>query len=345
MADLRSSRETKSSRNCPDYIVGQSQAIGRILDLVHRVAARDATVLITGESGTGKELIARALHDLSNRKDKPFVAINCGAIPDNLLEDELFGHVKGAYTDARQSRVGKFEEADGGTLFLDEIGEMPLSLQVKLLRIIEEKTVQRLGCNQNVQVDFRLLAATNADLRQRISEGAFRQDLYYRLNVIPVEVPPLRQRKDDLPLLVHRFLNDLSSRYNEEPKQFDPAAMKRLHVYDWPGNVRELRNVVEMGFVLASDSTQIAADDLNLPDLEISASRQQALFDSSIELPEEGIDLNQAVSELERRLITQSLERTNGNKGKAAALLYLKRTTLVEKLRRMNLLDAFSKAS
>jgi DNA-binding NtrC family response regulator len=327
----------------PVGIIGESPAIKKILHLIGKVANRNASVLITGESGTGKELVAAALHHHGRRREKPFITINCGAIPDNLLEDELFGHVRGAYTDARQSRAGKLEEVNGGTLFLDEIGEMPPALQVKLLRILEDKTFQRLGSNQTIRVDFRLVTATNADLRERMREGAFREDLFYRLNVVPIQLPPLRERKEDLPLLVNHFLSHFSREYQEPIKQLDADALRLLNRHDWPGNVRELRNVIEMGFIMSGNRQIIQSEDVPLLQDEIAQLERDGLIPQVLELPEDGINLNQAVSEFERTLITQSLERTGGNKGKAARLLYLKRTTLVEKLRRMDLLTQFSK--
>jgi transcriptional regulator with PAS, ATPase and Fis domain len=294
---------------------------------------------VTGESGTGKELIAKAIHDLSSRRHKAFVAINCAAIPENLLEDELFGHVRGAYTDARQPREGKLEEASEGTLFLDEIGEMPPALQVKLLRVLEEKAFQKLGSNQTIRVDFRLVAATNSNLWERVKEGRFREDLFYRLNVVPIQLPPLRERKEDLTLLTNHFLKLVSQEYGEKVKKFDTDALKMLVRHGWPGNVRELRNAIELSFILSGDRNVILREDIPTLSEELAEDKRTMIYDQLLELPEEGINLNQVVSEVEKKLITQSLQRTNGNKGKAARLLDLKRTTLVEKLRRMKLLE------
>jgi len=326
----------------PANIVGESPAIRKVVRLIQMVAKKEPPVLITGESGTGKELVARAIHELSQRSKGPFVAINCGAIPDNLLEDELFGHVKGAYTDARASRIGKFGEAEGGTLFLDEIGEMRPSLQVKLLRVLEERTFQRLGSNQLFKADFRLIAATNADLQEKLREGHFRQDLFYRLNVVPVHTPPLRERISDLPLLVNHFLALFANQYREPQKSLGPKTLRMLMQHDWPGNIRELRNAIELGFILAGDRKTILTEDFPTLVESIDTENQPGLLEDLLQLPEEGIDLNQVVSEVERNLITQSLKRTGGNKGKAARLLFLKRTTLVEKLRRMKLREEFS---
>ena len=339
-------RELEQSRaaDCPKFreIVGESRAIKKVLQLIEAVAQTNVTVLITGASGTGKELVARAVHQRSHPSKAAFVAINCGAIPENLLEDELFGHVRGAYTDAKGSRSGRFEQANGGTLFLDEIGNMSVSLQVKLLRVLEEREFERLGSNQKVQVDVRVVAATNCDLDERIKSGEFREDLFYRLNVAPVRIPSLRERKDDIPLLANHFVKMFSEHYDLGEKQVDPGALKRLTAYSWPGNIRELRNVIELVCVLAGGRSIMTAEDFSaLDDANRSAASNNPL-DTLVELPEEGINLNQVVSEVEKNLICQSLKRTGGNKGKAARLLYLKRTTLVEKLRRMDLLHEFS---
>ncbi len=325
-------------------MVGDSPAMKKVFRLIQLIADKNATVLISGESGTGKELVARAIHSQSQRKDNPFVAINCGAIPENLLEDELFGHVRGAYTDARQTRIGRFEQADGGTLFLDEVANMPLSLQMKLLRVLEEREVEKLGSNKTVKVDVRILAACNVDLREKVKAGDFREDLFYRLNVVPIQLAPLRERREDIPLLTTHFLEIISQEYSLEPRQVAPAALKRLMQYPWPGNVRELRNALELASVLSGDRCVLGMEDF--PTVgeagDGDEDTDQLLLSSYLELPEDGIDLNQVVSELEKNLICQSLKRTGGNKGKAARLLYLKRTTLVEKLRRMNLLEDFS---
>ncbi len=327
----------------PRNIVGESPAMRKVFRLVELVSGRSATVLITGESGTGKELVARAIHNRSPRARSPFVAINCGAIPENLLEDELFGHVRGAYTDARQSRIGKFEQANGGTLLLDEIGTMPMNLQIKLLRVLEEREFQRLGSNQTVRVDVRIIAATNTELREKVKKGEFRDDLFYRLNVVPIQLPSLRERKEDIPLLVNHFLKIIAQEDNQPVQKIDTAALKLLMTHSWPGNVRELRNVLELGCVLSGDRNLLEGKDFpSLIGEGLGADGQPDLLQNYLQLPTEGIDLNQVVSELEKNLICQSLKRTQGNKGKAARLLNLKRTTLVEKLRRMNLLEEFS---
>lgn len=332
-------KATAKGENWPRGIVGESLAIKKLVRLIQMVAKKDPPVMITGESGTGKELVARAIHELSPRSGQAFVALNCGAIPENLLEDELFGHVRGAYTDAKTTRIGRLEEANGGTILLDEIGEMKPTLQVKLLRVLEERSIQRLGSNQDIQVDFRVISATNADLRQRIEEGEFREDLFYRLNVVPIRVPPLRERASDIPLLSQHFLGRFADQYDESPKMLEPEALKVISQHTWPGNIRELRNVIELSFILSGEREQIRVEDLPTLDERVGASVHGHQLDTLLHLPEEGIDLNQVVSEVERNLICQSLERTGGNKGKAARLLFLKRTTLVEKLRRMNLLQ------
>ena len=254
----------------------------------------------------------------------------------------MFGIVAGAYTDAKSTRIGKLEEANGGTIFFDEIGEMKPTLQVKLLRVLEEHCFQRLGSNQSISVDFRVISATNADLRQRIEDGEFREDLFYRLNVVPIHVPPLRERASDIPLLANHFLDLFARQYGESRKSLEPESLKAIRQHAWPGNIRELRNVIELGFILSGERESIRAEDLPTLDDQVGASVHGRQLDALLHLPEEGIDLNQVVSEVERNLICQSLERTGGNKGKAARLLFLKRTTLVEKLRRMNLLHEHS---
>jgi two-component system, NtrC family, response regulator AtoC len=333
-------RENGADFRPPRHLVGQSIAMKKVFRLIDLIADKNATVLITGESGTGKELVARAIHRRSPRSKNPFVAINCGAIPENLLEDELFGHVRGAYTDAREARMGKFEQANGGVLFLDEIGNMTLSLQMKLLRVLEEREFERLGSNRPIRIDVRVLTATNCDLREKVRSGGFRGDLFYRLNVVPIHLAPLRERKEDIPLLVNHFLQVFAEEYQAPKRCVEPAVLKRLIQCPWPGNIRELRNALELAWVLSCDSTVLTAEHFpTLADDLAEPTGETPTLQKYLELPEEGIDLNQVVSELEKALICQSLERAGGNKGKAARLLYLKRTTLVEKLRRMNLLE------
>jgi DNA-binding NtrC family response regulator len=316
-------------------IVGRSRPMRDLFQLLETVSATGSTILVTGETGTGKELVARAIHHNSPRRGSQFVAINCSAIPETLLEAELFGHVRGAFTGAVGNRVGRFEQAHKGTLFLDEIGTMGAPLQMKLLRTLQEREVERVGDSRPIKVDVRVIAATNSDLTKLVSEGKFREDLFYRLNVIPVRLPPLRDRREDIPLLVQHFLD----RFCRELKPVRPSmtvsqqAMRRLMAYGWPGNVRQLENALERGVALGAGRTQIELSDLP-PDV-LEPGDQPA--PGPLVLPEGGIDFAEYVGSVERDLIHQSLERTGGNKGRAAQLLNLKRTTLVEKLKRMQL--------
>jgi two-component system response regulator AtoC len=314
-------------------LVGNSAAMQNIYRLIGVVAQKNSTVLITGETGTGKELIARAIHYGGSRKDHPLVSVNCGAMPSNLLEDELFGHVKGAFTNAHQHRIGRFEQANHGTLFLDEVSNMPMDLQVKLLRVIQEREFQRVGSATTIKVDVRIIAATNGDLLEAVEKGEFRRDLYYRLNVIPIQVPPLRQRPDDIPLLIAHLTKKYCTEQQLSLKRVSHEAIKNLMAYDWPGNVRQLQNSIEMAVSLSGDR-----DFLDLADFPVvcSHSTSAELF-QSIDIPCDGIHFNTMISNLERRLMLQSLEVAGGNKKRAASLLHLKRTTFVEKLRRMGM--------
>ena len=259
VARLRSVVEKETNFN-PGNIVASSEAMHQVLEMVARVASTDATVLVQGESGTGKELIARALHQNSERKDGPFIPINCGALPENLLESELFGHVKGAFTGAHQNKKGLFEEADGGTLFLDEIGEMMPSTQVKLLRVLQDSEVRRVGANTGVKVDVRVVAATNQKLQQRVKENEFREDLYYRLQVIPIFLPPLRERKEEILPLVKHYLGVIAAKMGKPVKALAPGAAKALEDYSWPGNIRELINAVERAVILARAEEVVTED-------------------------------------------------------------------------------------
>ncbi len=315
-------------------LVGNSAAMQNIYRLIGVVSQKTSTVLIEGETGTGKELIARAIHYNSPRKDQPLVSVNCGAIPSNLLEDELFGHVKGAFTNAHQHRIGRFEQANHGTLFLDEVSNMPMDLQVKLLRVLQEREFQRVGSATTIKVDVRIVAATNGDLLEQVEKGEFRSDLYYRLNVIPIRVPPLRQRRDDVPSLVAHFTRKYCADQKLALKRVSNDAMKNLMSYDWPGNVRQLENAVEMAVALSGDRELLDVEDFPVV-ARVVVPDSVSL--PSISIPEEGINFNTMVSDLERRLILQSLEAAKGNKKKAASLLHLKRTTFVEKLRRMGM--------
>jgi transcriptional regulator with GAF, ATPase, and Fis domain len=302
----------------------------RVFKMVRKVAETDSTVLVLGESGTGKELIARAVHEASPRKGKQMVPVNCGAIPGNLLESELFGHVKGAFTGATHSRQGRFELADHGTVFLDEIGEMEPLLQVKLLRVLQERVFEPVGGTRSIEVDVRIIAATNKDLEAEVEAGRFREDLYYRLNVVPLTLPALRDRKSDIPLLIQFFNRRMEERKGRSVEGFSPQAMEKLVSYSWPGNVRELENVVERLTVFCWEE-QVGVDDL--PDKVLSGGRQKP-GDFHGDLPEDGLDLKETLARIEEHLIRQALERTDWNKNRAASLLQMNRTTLVEKLKK-----------
>ncbi|MEJ2245034.1 MAG: sigma-54 dependent transcriptional regulator [Acidobacteriota bacterium] len=312
-------------------LVGNSTAMQNIYRVIGAVSSKNSTVLIEGETGTGKELIARAIHYNGPRKDQPLVCVNCGAIPSNLLEDELFGHVKGAFTGAHQHRIGRFEQANHGTLFLDEVSSMPMDLQVKLLRVLQEREFQRVGSTTTTKVDVRIIAATNTDLHEAVERGDFREDLYYRLNVIPIHVPALKHRRDDIPLLVQHFLKEYCADQQLKLKSVSNEAMKYLMAHDWPGNVRQIANAIEMAVTLSGDRGV-----LNLEDFPVVSKPSTAMASfQAIEIPDDGIHFNTMISDLEKQLILQSLQVAGGNKKRAASLLHLKRTTFVEKLRRM----------
>nr|HID58752.1 sigma-54-dependent Fis family transcriptional regulator [Desulfobacterales bacterium] len=315
-----------------ENFIGTSEAIRQVFNIIEKVANTDSTILITGESGTGKELIARAIHYNSDRRDRPMVTINCGAIPEELLESELFGHEKGAFTGAHRTRIGRFEVADGGTIFLDEIGDMSPNLQVKLLRVIQEQKFERVGSTKTINIDIRIIAATNKNLKKAVSEGHFREDLYYRLNVIPINVPPLRERKSDIPLLVDYFVKRYKKRNKKKIKGFTHQAIKALMRYDWPGNVRELENIVERAVIL-SDHEEIDLDDIP----ENIRGGSEPIRTVEISIPDDGIHFSHAVEEYERELILQALNKTNWVKKKAAKLLNISRTTLVEKIKKRNI--------
>ncbi len=308
-----------------DNMVASSPAMLKIFQLIQRVAPSPSSVLITGESGTGKELVARAIHNLSDRADKPFVVVNCGGIPENLLESELFGHKKGAFTGADRDKLGLFALADKGTIFLDEIGELPLTLQVKLLRVVQQRSFTPVGGTQPVEVDCRIIAATNRNLEQEVMDGNFREDLFYRLNVIHIRVPPLRERKEDIPLLVQYFMDKYSKLHNKKVQGISNFALQALMEYPFPGNVRELENIIERCVALSSSS-------LILPEsLYIAKRKHKDEFDSgslpkkeeipSCEIPEEGLDLDAYLADIEKRLLKKALERTKGRKKEAADLL------------------------
>jgi len=323
-------------------LIGNSPQMQKVCGLIEKIADTESTVLISGESGTGKEVVAKTIHFNSSRGQNPFVPLNCGAIPKDLLESELFGHEKGAFTGAINTRVGRFELADGGTIFLDEIGELHPSLQVKLLRVLQEREFERVGGMKTVKVDVRILAATNRDLEQATKEGNFREDLFYRLSVIPLHIPPLRERKEDIPLLMEHFMSSFAKKKKKEVLKVAHEAMQCLKVYTWPGNVRELENLVERMVILDEDGI-INLDDLperfnvlfgSGGDCHDRRANQAASGPSGISLPDGGVDLNAIVDDIERKLILQALEKSGGVKKKAAELLGLNRTTLLEKLKK-----------
>ncbi len=325
--------KTIIDRDCTfENIVGDTKEMRKLFDLIDRVASTRSTVLITGESGTGKELIAKALHVHSDRKDRAFVSVNCGALPDTLLEDELFGHVKGAFTDAVADRMGRFELADKGTLFLDEIGNMSQNLQVKLLRVLQEREFTPLGTTRRVEVDVRIIAAANIDLEALIGKNEFRKDLYYRLNVINMQLPALRDRRGDIPLLINHFLRKYCRETHVPVKSFTPAAIREMMAFGWPGNVRQLENVVERGVALAGDRSVLGVEDL--PE---DISRGNPIEMPSVMIDGEGIHLDSAVSDFEGRLLVQALETSGWVKTRAARLLNIKRTTLIEKMKRLGI--------
>ncbi len=326
--------EARTSRRRPlSKIIGSSPQMLRVFETIESAARFPSTVLIVGETGTGKELVARAIHEMSPRSARPMVSINCAAIPESLLEDELFGHVKGAFTGAHQTRIGRFEQADGGTIFLDEIGEMSLNLQAKLLRVLQEREFERLGSGRTIKVDVRVIAATSAELEEKVRQGEFRKDLYYRLNVITIKLPALRDRRQDLPQLAAYFLNCFSQAYGLPAKTLTPATLKRLSAYDWPGNIRQLQNVLERATILSGTRAQLELGDL--PE-ELTAAEAGPTL-QTLSIPEGGLNFDSVVSNIERELLLESLRRTGGNKCQAARLLNLKRTTFIEKLKRLNL--------
>jgi len=309
-------------------ILGRSRPMQSLFQLLETVARANSTILITGETGTGKEVVARAVHHNSPRRAHRFVALNCSAIPETLLEAELFGHVRGAFTGAVGARQGRFEQAHKGTLFLDEVGTMSAALQMKLLRALQEREFERVGDNQTIKVDVRVIAATNSELAKMVSDGLFREDLYYRLNVINVQLPPLRDRREDIPVLVKHFLQRFGAGIEMHLSQ---GAMRALMAYTWPGNVRQLENAVERAVALCSGRPEIDVSDLP-PELYSPPTVATRPF---VEFPDEGLDLPGYLATIERDLIRLSLERTRGNRNKAAELLRIKRTTLVEKLKRL----------
>ena len=317
-------------------IITNSLKMAEIFAKVEKIANSNSTVLIYGENGTGKELIARSIHHFSPRREHRFVGVNTGAIPDNLLEDELFGHVKGSFTSAVKDRQGKFEYAHRGTIFLDEISNMPPALQIKLLRVLQEREFERIGDNQTIPVDVRIIAATNKNIKVLVEQEKFREDLYYRLNVIPIDLAPLRERRSDIPLLANYFAMKYARLNNLSPKNFTLAAIRILQNYSWPGNVRQLENIVERIAVLNPDASVFTPQDIPAevkPDLPCEEEGSTAAMVPE-EIPDEGVSLNDVVRNVEKQMILKSLEKTSWNKQKAAKLLNLKRTTLIEKIKK-----------
>ncbi len=331
----------QSNRENNDYadkalknVIGKSPAMKKVFKMVRRVSNSDSTILINGETGTGKGVLAKAIHKASYRRNKPFVSINCGAIPENLLESELFGHVKGAFTGATSAKTGKFESANGGTVFLDEIGDMSPDLQVKLLKVLEEQEFEPVGSCRTVKVDVRIIAATHRDLEEEVQKGSFREDLFYRLYVIPIRLPALRHRSEDIPLLAEYFLNKLNTCKATNIEGISEEALAFMQRHDWPGNVRELANLLERTIVLKSEGVILAED---LPEKMLQNEKSIPVSLPGCAIGENGISLSTAVSEFEKSLIYQSLEKTDWVKNKAAKLLKVKRTTLVEKIKRYDL--------
>ena len=327
--------ESVEASSAMNPLVGNSPKLRQIHSLINKVADSNSTILITGESGTGKELAARAIHELSPRREQPFVPVNCGAIPEELLESELFGHVRGAFTGAVNSRQGRFQLANGGTLFLDEIAEMSPKLQVKLLRVLQERQFEPVGSDRAVQVDVRVVAATNRDLHVAVRDGQFREDLFYRLNVLPVHLPALREREGDIPLLVKHFLTLHGLRKAKRVARVEPEAMVVLEKYRWPGNVREVENLVERLIVLNEDGV-IRVNELPDYVTQNGSSNQSA----GAALPVSGMDLDRYLEKIENGFICQALERARGNKTLAAGMLNLNRTTFIERLRKKGLLTS-----
>lgn len=337
-------------------LVGDSPEMHKLYEMIEKIADTESTVLITGESGTGKEMIAKTIHYSSSRSEAPFIPVNCAAIPKDLLESELFGHEKGAFTGALNTRIGRFELANKGTLFLDEVGELAPHLQVKLLRVLQEREFERVGGIKTIKVDVRILAATNSDLERAVRDGRFREDLYYRLNVIPLHIPPLRKRKEDIPLLLDHFAHEFAKKRKRQPLRFSKEALNALLNYDWPGNVRELKNLVERLTILVNGdvadlndlpekfhtktdapSETISSDIISVGN-ENSKPLIESLYPAGVDdIPDEGINLNQIINDMERNLILKALKKADGVKSRAASLLNLNRTTLIEKMKKMGI--------
>ena len=328
-AALRASADSAPWRH---FLIGQSRPMLQICEIIQLVAAKRCTILISGETGTGKEVIAKAIHAASNRAAQALVSVNCTALPATLIETELFGHAKGAFTGAISSRMGRFEQANRGTLFLDEIGDLPLEAQAKLLRVLQEQEFQRVGSSETVRVDVRIIAASNIDLEQAVRERRFREDLYYRLNVVPVNLPPLRARRDDIPLLLQHFLDKIRASENSTPKQISDEAIQFLQTLEWPGNVRQLEHAVQMAFALSGDRRLLYPSDFVArrplaPEPVIVEKTKQ------LQVPEEGLNFDEVVASFELSLLNQALIASGGNKARAADLLQIKRTTLLAKMK------------
>jgi len=320
-----------------ENFIGSSDLMLKVFKTIETIANTSSTVLIFGDSGTGKELVAKAIHYNSNRKDKYLVPVNCGAIPEDLLESELFGHIKGSFTGAINTRIGRFEYAHGGTIFLDEIGDMSLNLQVKLLRVLQEKEITPVGGTNAIKIDVRVIAATNQDLEKAVAEKKFREDLYYRLNVIPIHLPTLRERKSDIPLLVNHFLEKMRKEKGTVAQSVSDEVMSTLLEYEWPGNVRELENLMERMVIFSGKKERLSSEDL--PEKFRKSSVSSSIH--KVALPSEGLDLNNLLDDIENDLIRQALDKTHGIKEKAAKLLGLNRTTLVQKIKKKSAMGKF----
>jgi len=313
-------------------LIGISPEILQVCEIIGLIASKRCTVLITGESGTGKEVIARAIHAASQRSQLPMVAVNCAALPNNLIETELFGHAKGAFTGAHASRVGRFEQAHRGTIFLDEIGDLPLDAQAKLLRVLQQQEFERVGSSETVSVDVRVIAASNVDLAEAIRQRRFREDLYYRLNVVPIHLPPLRERRDDIPLLIEHFMEKISADEHQPPKQVSEEAFEFLRQADWPGNIRQLEHALRMAIALSGDRQILRSEDFRFrrgPQSQMRCCESRPL----LTVPRDGLDFDEVVSEFELSLLRQALAVAGGNKARAASLLNIKRTTLLAKMK------------
>ncbi len=315
-------------------VIGNSQAMHQVFDLIKRVSVASTNVLITGESGTGKEVVAKAIHYNGPLKDKPFITVNCGAIPENLMESEMFGHKKGSFTGAVVDKSGLFEVADGGTLFLDEVGELPLTIQVKLLRAIQERIIRRVGGTEDLKVDVRIIAATNRNLEEMVPKGGFRQDLYYRLNVINIKTPPLRDRKEDIPVLAAHFLKKYNERLNKNIGAISVEAMEIIQKYDYPGNVRELENLIERTVALEGGATILPE---SLPPMVNTTSGRKLASSSEIEIGPEGVDLDKIMGQIEKELLVKAIHAAGGVKKKASKLLHITFRSMRYRIEKYNL--------